>query len=137
MPGIATLPVSGEALTTRLVDSRARAALPSGRELAGTQAASVIPAGHAAIMLTDAGGASGASVRDDSVSGAIIASGAPDASGGGAGTGSASASGSSGSGTAMITTAVGMPLHEGFALSRIEPRTAQMHTSIQPLERPG
>ncbi len=141
VPRLAAMPaVSSAELTARLLDSRTRPALPHSHDLASTDATSVgsaLPAIHAASMLTDSAEPPRVSAPDGSVTGAAMALGAPDASSGGVGSESITGSGSGGSASAVIAGPAGPPQRTGVTLARLEPRTTEMHASIQPLERPG
>jgi hypothetical protein len=129
-----------DTLTARLIGGRARADLPRTLDLGAIRAVSTAtpdPALRSAGMLGEHPDPMPRTAFGESVTGAAVAFGAPDAGRGGVGSSSVSTAGSAGSAMAMLSGLNELAVHDGFAVARDMTRSGLIHTSIQPLDRPG
>jgi len=130
-----------DALTVGLIDDRPRPALPQTSDLAAirTVAGSASDGALRPAGLVDTHPATSRTIwNDEIVTGDAVAFGAPDAgSHGGIGSATLSGSGSGSSTTATLSGLSELAVHAGFTVARTTTRTGTIHTSVQPLDRPG
>ena len=130
-----------DALTVGLIDDRPRPALPQTSDLAAirTVAGSASDGALRPTGLVDTHPATSRTIwNDEIVTGDAVAFGAPDAgSHGGIGSATLSGSGSGSSTTATLSGLSELAVHAGFTVARTTTRTGTIHTSVQPLDRPG
>jgi hypothetical protein len=136
-----TVVAAVHALTARLIDQRTRAALPQASDLGVNHAASgdaPDPVPHPAVLGAERPGTSNPPETTRSVSGDAVAFGAPEAGGhGGIGTSTLSGAGSGAASSAVLSGLSELAEHAAFTVDRHTTRTDTIHTSVQPLDRPG